>query len=127
MIDIEADILDFDENKKILDIRINPDVYIHYALISAQKALLASTLKANINDGILAYSVLIEQIETICVAADYLKHGDYENDLKAFESKLGTDIEQIYKMAKIANFKLESLLRGVIKRKPNTSPLRDVK
>lgn len=64
------------------EIKVNPNFYIHIALVNAQKAL----LKDDIKIGFLQYRVIVEYVENIANAANLLDN-DYKEELKKFKEK----------------------------------------
>lgn len=124
--DFEKNILDFNDDITNLDIKIKPNYYIHMALIMAQRTLMISVLKTNIGEGVTAYSVLIEHIEMICKAAEYLSD-DYETKLRDFKNseEVNKLTSETIKLAKISNMKLQLLMKEVFGRSPSETPLSD--
>lgn len=123
--EIENDMLNYDDVPD-QDIKINPNFYIHNAIITAQKTLMVSVLKSSVSDGIIAYMVFIEHIEVLARAAKYISQ-DYFTKVNDFkESKEYTEIERKdIQMAKLANKKLLFLMEEVFGRAPLTTPLKD--
>ena len=103
---------------------INPLVYIHSALISAQKTLMVMVLKNNLKEGILAYRIFIEHIETICVAAEFLSE-NYKKSLDTYQKteEYVKESESVIKHAKLSNKKLELLLKEVFGKSPMSGTL----
>lgn len=118
-------IMDLNEDTNSFSGNIKPNVYIHNAIISSQRVLLASTLKGNIKDGVFGYATLIEQIETICKAAGHLKENAYFEQIEKFrkEEEL-LDIEPLIKITRLANKKLELLMTEVFNKSTDTSAVR---
>lgn len=108
-----------------IDIRIKPNFYIHTALLMIQRTLAFSVIK-NASDGLIAYSVLVEQIESLCRAAKHISD-DYDEDVKKFteEQEKQKDVRQDVKMARLANKKLELLMKNVFATSPSQAPLGD--
>jgi len=114
----ENDVIDVDEVIGT-DIKINPDYYIHSALLKAQAALMNDTTK----EGFTKYWVFIEHIEVLCKAANMLSP-KYEEDIKAYkESKEYQKAEPFLKNVKLANKKLGGLMEEVFSKKVATDPL----
>lgn len=109
--ELDADFGDLDELGGT-DIKINPDYYIHTALLRAQKCLLKEDIKA----GFLAYKVFIEHIETLCIAANMLE-SDYESKLKEFKEKLKGKGDDLAAEIKLSNEKLRLMMTAVFDRK----------
>lgn len=114
----DMDVLDFDD-KFDPNIKITPNYYIHMALLMAQKTLMISVMKTDIREGLTAYSILIEHIEMICKAAEYIDN-TYDNKIKEYRD--GEECKDInnesIKLAKISNFKLQILLKEIFRRSP---------
>lgn len=110
----DEEIDDVDEIKGT-DIKINPDYYIHNAILKAQTAL----TKDEVKDGFLQYSMLIEHIEDLCRAAGMLPD-DYDEEIKKLQYKNNDVIE----MVKKANHKLRLLMKEVFNNKVLTQPLK---
>lgn len=66
------------------EIKLNPDFYIHTGIISAQKAILLSTMEGKTKDGVNAYSIFVKQIQMIAESAGYLKEESIQT-IKDFE------------------------------------------
>jgi len=117
------------ENKEIYDpevltdteIKINPDFYIHNAIIKAQQSL----LNPNFKEGLAQYRIFIEHIEILCKSGG-LASTDYgtkiDEYIKSNEYKELKEGEQ--KSHYLANKKLELLLNSVFKNKPLKSQLK---
>lgn len=116
--DLEEDYGDLD-NLVCTDIKINPDYYIHTALLRAQKCL----LKENITAGFLAYKVFIEHIETLCIAANMVEE-DYEKNIEAFKKNLKPSKDKLANDIKICNEKLKLMMTAVFDRKEIKAPLK---
>lgn len=123
----EKSILDFNDDITNLDIKIKPNYYIHMALIMAQRTLMISVLKTNVNEGITAYRILIEQIEMLCSAADYISDGYYESVKEIENSEEVKKLSDTSKIAKISNIKLKLLMKEVFGRSPSETPMSDKK
>ena len=106
-------ITDFDEIEGT-DIKINPDYYIHTALLKAQEALANS----DITEGFLKYRIFIEHIETLCKSSKMLSK-EYYGELKTYtetddyKKEEDTRIQSI----KLVNKKLELLMAEVFQSK----------
>lgn len=120
----DANILNFDDDVNT-DIRIKPNYYIHMGILMAQRTLMFSVAKTSVGEGLLAYSVFIEHIEVICRAANYLSD-DYETELNNFKNndEYKKIERQDVKMAKLANKKLELIMKSVFKGSPVDFPMK---
>lgn len=111
MLDIEKYNIDIDESKLPSDIRINPEYYIHFALLKAQNCF----LKDNAEIGFSQYLMYIDHIENLCDAAGILstryleKLNTYKESAEFKENK----DRDIIKLIKLANKKLNYLLYEV--------------
>ena len=116
----EDKIVDIDEISGV-DIKINPDYYIHSALLKAQKAL----VNENIKEGFAQFKILIEHIESLCRAAKMIDN-DYTKQVSEFEEtkEIKEEKDPFVKMVRIANKKLELLMTGVFDKKIITDPLK---
>ena len=116
----ENKIVDIDEIEGV-DIKINPDFYIHKALLKAQDAL----AKDNLKDGFLQYRQFIEYIEVLCKAAEIIKE-DYDKNIKEFiDSEEHKNItNETVRSTKLANKKLGLLMKEVFSSKTITSKLK---
>ncbi len=116
----EDKIVDTDEISGV-DMKINPDYYIHSALLKAQKAL----INENIKEGYAQFKILIEHVESLCRAAKMIDN-DYPMLLSEFENtkEIKEEKDSFVKMVRIANKKLELLMTGVFDKKVITDPLK---
>jgi len=115
---IDENIFNFDD-EKMQEVKIRPDYYIHTALLMAQRSLMFSVAKSSVGEGLTAYSVFVEQIEVLCKAAGYIDE-DYFEEIKSYKNtdeykKQGRSDVQ---MSKLANKKLELLMKNVFKGSP---------
>lgn len=119
--EFENQILDADDDNLNTEIKINPDFYIHHALVNAQKSLLAENMK----DGFIKYWSFIEHIEILCKSANMLPT-DYEDKLKDFKQTDDYTNEEntLTKSVKLANMKLSLMMGEVFNRKTITEPLK---
>ena len=121
---IEKSIMEY-EDEYSYDGHLKPNTYIHFAIISSQKVLLASSLKGSFNDGVLSYAILIEQIENMCKAAGYIDEENYNKligEFKSSEDYLNND--KLISIAKLANKKLYLLMKEVFSKSTIHSPLK---
>lgn len=116
----EKEIIDIDELIGT-DIKINPDFYIHTGLLKAQAAL----MKDNIKEGFVQYRQFIEHIEVLCDAANMLPE-KYEEDITEFqkETEYTKITDPMIKSVKLANKKLNLIMKSVFNRKISTQPLK---
>jgi hypothetical protein len=116
----EKDIIDIDEIGGT-DLKINPEFYIHNAILKAQTAL----TKDNTKEGFLQFIVIVEHIEVLTRAANYLPD-DYEEKIKDFQDtkEYKDEEEKLNKKVKLANKKIELLMGEVFNSKTSTDPLK---
>ena len=116
----EQEIIDIDELIGT-DIKINPDYYIHTALLKAQVALTDDNTK----EGFMKYRQFIEHIEVLCSAANMLPK-DYDTVLAEFKEK--DDYKKcenpLIQSVRLANKKLHLIMGSVFSRKISTEPLK---
>lgn len=118
--DLDKNVLDIDEVVGT-DIKINPDFYIHNALVKAQEAL----TKDNLKEGFVQFRFLVEHIEVLCRAANMLSD-DYDRDLSDFKQsdEYNKEEKDYAKNVKIANKKIQLLMKEVFSNKVATDPLK---
>lgn len=116
----EEKIIDIDEITGT-DIKINPDYYIHLALVNYQQAL----KKDNPKEGMILARQYIEHIENLAISAGMLPE-NYDQDIKEYKTKDEyTKAENDFsKSMRLANYKLRLIMKEVFKRKTITNPLR---
>lgn len=122
--DYEAETIDIEEVQGT-DVKINPDFYIHNALLKAQNALISEDPRA----GFLKYRIIIEHIEVLCIAAGMLSE-DYKTVLDKFKKENEAYIkekDELTKSVLLANKKLLLLMSEVFTNKTLTTPVKDVK
>lgn len=118
--EIEKEILDEDEFTNT-EIKINPEFYIHNAVLKAQ----ASLEKENLKEGYLRYYLYIEHIEILAKSANIIGD-DYDTEIKKFqEEKDYIDTkDDLIKNTKLANKKLSLVMKAVFSKKIITNPMR---
>jgi hypothetical protein len=122
----EDEILTIDDKDLMnLDLKLNPDFYIHTALLMAQKTLMYSVVKTSIGEGLIAYSIFIEHLEVLCRAAKHLTE-EYDKNIKEYlESQEYTETKRDdVKRAKIANKKLQFMMKDVFDKRKATIGLK---
>lgn len=107
------------------DDSININKYLNVAILTAQKILPNATLKGNLDDGLLAYSLQIDQAEMFAQAGNYLSEA-YETDLKAYKNtqEFKSITREGVKMAKLANKKLFLIMREIGEKAPSHVPMK---
>lgn len=118
------DLTTFDENEDFLntEIKINPEFYIHMAILRSQKALLSP----NLTEGLIQYRLLIEQIEVIAKSCGLISEDVYNSELKLFveREEYKNENNPAVKSAKVAGEKLRLLLKEVFDNRINRNPLK---
>jgi hypothetical protein len=120
--EIGKNVFETDELDNV-DIKLNPDYYIHNALLKAQSCLVKDDFKA----GMLQFRVIIEHIEGLCKSANRVAN-DYQDKLDAYKKlDIYAKAEVNIKPALLANKKLELLMENIFSMKTLTDPLQDSK
>jgi hypothetical protein len=113
---IDDDIADIDEIDAAEN-KINPEIYIHQALLKAQACL----INPNIQDGFMQYRVLVEHIESLCKSAKILlNETEYKEKIKIKSDEIKQDninLSSLELNTKLANTKLELLTEQIFKNK----------
>lgn len=78
----EQDLTEGMDDIKGVDIKINPDFYVHNLLIKAQDAL----MDENLSNGMYRYRLLVEQIEILANSARMLGE-EYKTELESFKQE----------------------------------------
>lgn len=99
--EIYEDDIDDVEEIQGTDVKINPDYYIHLALVKAQDAL----VKDNLKDGLVQFRLLVEHMESLCRAAGMIN--------KDYEDSVTTLLTQTTDGTKIATKKIELMMKEV--------------
>lgn len=118
--DYEKEIIDIDEVTGT-DVKINPDFYIHSALIKAQQAL----TKENMKEGFIQFRVLVEHIEVLCKAANMLSD-TYSKGLEDYKksNEYIDEADNLVRASKLANKKLGLLMQEVFSNKVLTDSIK---
>ena len=109
------------------DVKINPDYYIHTAIVNAQQSL----KEPNIKEAYVRFRIWIEHAQDLAEAANMITQ-DYLDRIKKIDeeiiSELGADdwasMPDYVKSARIASRKLKYLMKQVFSKKVATSPIR---
>jgi Na+-transporting NADH:ubiquinone oxidoreductase subunit NqrF len=103
------------------DVKINPDYYIHSALIKAQQAL----IKDDVKGGFMQFRVIVEHIEILTRAANMLtpKYAEEVDKYKKTD-EYSKEEDNFVRLTKLANKKLELLLIEVFANKVSTEPMK---
>lgn len=99
------------------DVKINPDYYIHTALLKAQKAL----VKDNLKEGLAQFRFLTEHIEVLCSAAGMIDE-DYTKDIETFKKSDEYNGDETKKSVRLSNKKIELMMKAVFNQKTLTEP-----
>lgn len=111
-------IMDIDEFDA-RDTKINPDLYIHFAIMKAQQAL----IHEDTSKGFLQFRVIVEHLESVCRAAKYLPD-DYDIEVSKVTGEVVEEKDYSVKHARIANKKMEVIMKAVFDRAPQAFPLK---
>jgi len=117
---LDDKIIDVDEISGT-EIKINPDYYIHTALLKAQAAIVDEDMAA----GLSRFRMVVEHIEILARAAKMLPT-DYDENIKTYlESEEFKEKDVDLKSGfKIANKKLGLMMSMVFSSKVSTEPLK---
>lgn len=106
------------------DVKINPDYYIHKALLNAQTALADPDIKV----GMIRFRIMVEHVQDLASAAGMLDpdYRDYIKGLKDEILKEAPDLRSndLALNARIASRKLERIMKQVFANKVIAMPLR---
>ena len=108
-------ILDVDEDVN-MDLKINPDYYIHYALMSCQNALKNTDIRLLV----IQYRHSVEHLEKLVKAAGMLPN-DYQQLIKLDERKEESDETR---MMKLSQKKFEVIVEQIFSRKTITQAMK---
>ena len=104
------------------DIKINPDYYIHHALLKAQVAL----TKENLTEGLIQFRIMVEHLEGLCKAAKLLDKEKYALAIKEFieSDDYKKEEDQKLKSARLANKKIELIMVEAFENRVRTEPMK---
>lgn len=101
------------------DFKLNPDYYIHSAILKAQSALNDPDVK----QGFARFRLFIEHIEGLCRAAGMVDEEKYLQEIDKY--KKSDDYTKTENQgARLANKKIEILMRNAFSNKVGSSPLK---
>jgi len=107
------------------DVKINPDFYVHNAIIKAQQALAKDDIKV----GFLQFRVIVENIESLCRAANLITE-NYSQQLTEFKTSIDyiEEKNEDIKAIRLANKKFELIMKEIFQNKTISAPLKfDIK
>lgn len=104
--DIDDKVVDVDEVSDV-DIKINPDFYVHLAVSNAIKALNSDDLEK----GFLKFRVLIETAESVCRGNKRL-NADYDDEVENFKKLKGLG-DSVEDSIRLANFKIQLIMKSI--------------
>lgn len=117
---VEKDLLDIDDFDA-LEIRNDPNIYLHHAILSLQRCLRDD----NIKEGFMKYRLYAEHIEMIAKAADLLPE-NYDDEIRDY--KLSDDYVRAggedVKGMRLSNKKMLLIMKQVWSNKVVTNPLK---
>lgn len=95
------------------DLKINPDYYIHTAILKAQKSLEDD----NVQRGHLKFRIFVEHIEGLCSASKMLTD-EYREEIEKYKkSESYINSKDNTKEVKLANKKMQLILKNVFANK----------
>jgi len=119
-----------DEDIGQTDTKIQPEYYIHHAIVKAQNAL----VEDNPQQGFLKFRALIEHLEALANSASLI-HDDeildeenektYKQLLDEFRNTQKDEKRPEFKEVRIANYKFKLICQKAFENKTITSPLQD--
>lgn len=117
----EKQIKDVDELEGT-DVKINPDYYIHLALVKLSVTFDGSV---TIKEGFERYRHIVEHIEILCDAATMLTES-YHKEVEIYKGSgdYKDEEERYVKSANLARHKLKLMMKQVFSHKVATDPLR---
>jgi hypothetical protein len=97
------------------DIKINPDYYIHHAILKAQGCL----IKDDAQSGFLQFRIMVEHIQVLASSAGLLDE-EFDKSLEEFKNKdsYKNEDNKTLKSVMLANEKLRLIMDGVFSSKP---------
>lgn len=117
-------VLDFDPDLS-KDGSISAESLINSALVYAQKSLMNSVMKSNVQDGILAFSMFIDYIEVLAESKKYINE-EYFKKIKEYQQT--QEYKEIkredVKMGKLAKQKLRLMLCAIFDTAPIDEPMK---
>lgn len=102
-----------------VDIKVNPDFYVHKALVKLQDALLNENLK----EGLIRFRLITDHIEVLAKSARMVGLVDYDEKVAVFERGLKGDDREM-KLFKVANYKVELIMSEIFSAKTINQPVR---
>lgn len=99
----------------ITDIKINPDFFIHNAIVKAQNAL----TKENIKEGFLQFTIFIEQAEEFCKAMGYISE-KYKEEITEYKKtdEFNAVNDELQRRVMVSNKKAGLLIGEIARNKP---------
>lgn len=95
------------------DVKINPDVYIHFSLLRAQNCL----TNPNTKDGFIQFVVMVEHIEILAKSSGRLPE-NYAEEIKKYQDEIKTqDLPEYIKLTRLSHKKLELILTRIFDQK----------
>jgi hypothetical protein len=104
-----------------LNIKINPDFYLHKALLNVQLVL----AKDDVKIGFLQFRVLVKHIESLAKAAKMVDDTNYYKPMKKYKEsdEIAKETDESKKSFKIAEKQFEYLAEIIFANKTATAPL----
>jgi len=111
---------DYDaEDIDVSEIRINPEFYIHKGILKAQECLAES----NLQEGMVKFRLLIENVVILSKASRMIDN-EFDEELEQYKKTVEYKNEEndLIKHVKLANKKLELVMKNVFESKTITEP-----
>lgn len=116
---LDDEILDIDELSQ-KDFKINPEYYIHSAILKAQASLVCPDMR----QGFIQYRQMIEHIERLSRASGNTPL-NYDEKIKTFKDSQEKNLDETSRSVQLADYKLQLILERVFQKKTNTMPMRN--
>lgn len=104
------------EDENLESFEISPDLYTHLTILEALKAMPNGLETGKAENGLIALTISVDQLEQILISRNLLQEGDsYFSEVDAKERELKGQADEgvlsLILQARLANFKLGRLLK----------------
>lgn len=108
------------DNVIATDIKINPDFYIHKAIIKAQDCL----TKENMKDGFMQYIIVMDHVEMLCRSAKIIVTEEYNTEIDSFKNtkEYKEESDRIQQLVKLANKKMQLMTTALFEKRTVWTP-----
>lgn len=105
-----------------VDVKINPEFYIHKAIVSAIDVL----KKDNIGDNILPFVIMIENAENAAINSKIVSPEEYKTEINKFKDteEYKAITNEKVRMARLANYKYGLIIKAVSDSRTSTEPMK---